>query len=173
MKHTDDIKRIIEAYYEGTTSEQEEEALKQWLASDDCPPELEKEKQLMAALEQLSPDMPPVPLDLEERIAAAIDAEAHAPATPHRRSPRLWIWAGSIAASILLLAGVARLTGFNGFSQQPQDTFSDPQEAYAMLRSTLMEMSAHLNEGLAQVNTLEQDIHQTNQEIQQLITTKN
>ena len=105
MKHTDDIQRLVDAYYEGTASEAEERALKQRLLSDDCPPEQEKEKELMAALEELAADVPPVPQGLEERIAAAIDSRAKRSALSHRRS-RLWVWAGSIAASLLLVVGL-------------------------------------------------------------------
>lgn len=173
MKHTDDIQRMVEAYYEGTASEAEEADLKQLLASDDCPPELETEKRLLAALDELSSDVPPVPSGLEKRIAAAIDARAAAPTHPRRHRPRLWLWASSIAASLLLVAGIARLADFDSFSQQPKDTFSDPQEAYLVLRSTLMEISTKLNEGMAQAASFEQDLRQTNQEIHQLITAKN
>ena len=57
--------------------------------------------------------------------------------------------------------------------RQPKDTFSDPQEAYQVLKSTLLEMSAQLNAGMAQATAFEQELHQTNQEIHQLITAKN
>ena len=169
MKHTDDIQRLVDAYYEGTASEAEERALKQRLLSDDCPPEQEREKELMAALDELVADVPPVPLGLEERIAAAIDSRAKRSTLSHRRS-RLWVWAGSIAASLLLVAGLTRLTEMH---RQPKDTFSDPQEAYQVLKSTLLEMSAQLNAGMAQATAFEQELHQTNQEIHQLITANN
>ena len=40
----------------------------------------------------------------------------------------------------------------------PQDTFSDPEEAYQVLQATLIEVSTNLNQGIAQVKETQMDM---------------
>ena len=47
----------------------------------------------------------------------------------------------------------------------PQDTFSDPEEAYRMLQATLLEISANLNYGLNEVKESQIDMRKIHQEV--------
>lgn len=47
----------------------------------------------------------------------------------------------------------------------PQDTFSDPEEAYQVLQATLIEVSTNLNQGIAQVKETQMDMKKVNQEV--------
>ena len=167
-----EIKQLLEAFYNGTATEQEEETLRQVMTSTDCPAELEQERKLFLSLSQLAATTPSIPEGLEERISTAIDQRAHS-SHPTRFRHRMWLWTSGIAASLIIGIGILRLNSSEWNAPTPQDTFSDPHEAYAVLKSTLLEVYAHLNEGMAQATAFEQELHQTNQEIHQLITANN
>ena len=96
----EEIDRLLERYYAGQTTEQEEDALLQTLRSaNDLPADLQAERDLFLSLHKNMVEDVPVPEDLETELTARIDRKASAP-----RRRRLW-W-GSMAASILLLAGL-------------------------------------------------------------------
>lgn len=83
-------------------------------------------------------------------------------------SKNSWRWIGGVAATILLLIGIGY--GIDNLSKNvcpptPQDTFSDPEEAYRMLQATLLEISANLNYGLNEVKESQIDMRKIHQEV--------
>ena len=54
-----------------------------------------------------------------------------------------------IAASLALLVGIG--LGVNGYVSRPKDTFSDPQQAYAMLEASFSLISSKMDKGVASV----------------------
>ncbi len=93
------------------------------------------------------------PAHLEDNLNLLIDemAEKEQHFFRPNNSKNSWRWIGGVAATILLLIGIGY--GIDNLSKNvcpptPQDTFSDPEEAYRMLQATLLEISANLNYGL-------------------------
>lgn len=160
----EEIDRLLERYYAGQTTEQEEDALLQTLRSaDDLPADLQAERDLFLSLHKNTVEDVPVPEDLETELTARIDRKASAP-----RRRRLW-W-GSMAASILLLAGL----GFGiaemrqeAFVPTPQDTFTNPEDAHRALQAIFTEMSRNWNEGMKQLEASQRDIIAVNREIRE------
>lgn len=160
----EEIDRLLERYYAGQTTEQEEDALLQTLRSaDDLPADLQAERDLFLSLHKNVVEDVPVPEGLETKLTARIDRKASAP-----RRRRLW-W-GSMAASILLLAGL----GFGiaemrqeAFVPTPQDTFTNPEDAHRALQAIFTEMSRNWNEGMKQLEASQRDIIAVNREIRE------
>jgi hypothetical protein len=63
--------------------------------------------------------------------------------------PRRFRYAAGIAASLALLVGIG--LGVNGYVSRPKDTFSDPQQAYAMLEASFSLISSKMDKGVASV----------------------
>lgn len=160
----EEIDRLLERYYAGQTTEQEEDALLQTLRSaNDLPADLQAERDLFLSLHKNMVEDVPVPEGLETKLTARIDRKASAP-----RRRRLW-W-GSMAASILLLAGL----GFGiaemrqeAFVPTPQDTFTNPEDAHRALQAIFTEMSRNWNEGMKQLEASQRDIIAVNREIRE------
>ena len=63
--------------------------------------------------------------------------------------PRRIRYAAGIAASLALLVGIG--LGVNGYDSRTKDTFSDPQQAYAMLEASFSLISSKMDKGVASV----------------------
>ena len=152
----EEIEKLLARYYDGTT-EQEEEKLTQALHSaKDLPEDLQAERDLFLSLHKNTVEDVPVPEDLETELTARIDRKASAP-----RRRRLW-W-GSMAASILLLAGL----GF-GIAEMRQEAFvTNPEDAHRALQAIFTEMSRNWNEGMKQLEASQRDIIAVNREIRE------
>jgi hypothetical protein len=142
------LKKLLEKYYNGDTSVEEELILKEYFSGDEIFPGYEAEKEVFRLYS--ASDEIPVPDDkLEARIKASIDRiDTHkseqAPAI--RRYPIF-----SIAAGLLILiASYFMLKQHSG----PRDTFSDPRLAYAETMKILNEVSIKLNKGTAALQPL-------------------
>lgn len=151
----EEIDRLLERYYAGQTTEEEEDGLLQALQStNDLPADLQAERDLFLCLHPGTRNEIPVPDDLEAGLAASIDRKASA--TRHCR-----LWWSSVAASLLLLVGL----GFgiaeirqDALATTPQDTFTNPEDAHRALQAIFTEMSRNWNEGMEQLEASQQDI---------------
>ncbi|HIZ32932.1 MAG TPA: hypothetical protein H9814_05200 [Candidatus Bacteroides merdigallinarum] len=158
----EEIERLLARYYDGQTTEQEEESLHQaFLSADELPGELQAERALFLSLHTKSQENVVVPDDLETELTALIDRKASA-------SRRRRLWWGSVAASLLLLIGLG--WGIVEIRQEnwmatPQDTFTDPEDAHRALQAIFAEMSRNWNAGMEQLEASQQDIVAVNQEI--------
>lgn len=94
---TDDIKALLEKYYSGETSLEEERALRSYFLDNQVPPDLENEKQLFLMYDQAGRD-----------IAPEFDypGKNQKPEAKSKSMPLPWYYA--VAASLaLLVAGMA------------------------------------------------------------------
>ena len=100
----EDIRLLLDRFYRGVTSIEEEQRLIQYLLSDNCPEELLAERHAVISLAR--PEAIRQPDRLEQRIVEAIqsDSEKH----------RWWI---GMAVGLLILIGI----GFTLLPQQQQD----------------------------------------------------
>lgn len=95
IKH---IKSLLEKYYEGMTTPEEEKTLTEYFSSaTDIPEELEADRKLFAVLGDTS-GYADVPADLDARIMAAVDNTTGAKEKPTRRRFS-WITVTGIAAA--------------------------------------------------------------------------
>ena len=167
----EEIERLLAAFYEGNTNEQEEELLKEAFRTEEVPQHLQKDRKIFLSFfcQEMVVD---VPAGLEDRLSRMIDEQAEEEQRFFHRnkSKRNWRWIGGIAATVLLLLGIGY--GVTGIGRDmcpptPQDTFSDPEAAYKVLQATLMEVSTNLNKGVEQVEETRLDLTKVNQEVKQ------
>lgn len=165
------INKLIEAYYKGETTPEEELTLFRYFAEDDVPDELQEEKILFQSLNQkvniVFPD------DLDKRINVLIDslAESEVPQKKKRSYLRLIMIGSSIAAACFVLFFYMDLPKSNGNATdiaecreevKPQDTFSKPEDAYKAAEDAIMLVSSNMNKGLSQLSVVSANLNGDN-----------
>lgn len=165
----EEIERLLAKFYEGNTSEQEEEVLKEAFRTEEVPGHLQRDKRLFLSFSCQEADMEHIPAGLADKLNRMIDEKADEEQRFFHRNKtkRNWYWVGGIAATLLLLIGIGYGTIYKKDMCQPtpQDTFSNPEDAYKALQATLIEVSTNLNKGIEQVEATRLDITKVNQEI--------
>ena len=81
---TADMKQLLNKYYEGLTTEQEEQTLKDWLLSEDVPEEFAADRELFLQLQSAATNEPELPDGFSERLETLIDSEAQREELQHR-----------------------------------------------------------------------------------------
>jgi hypothetical protein len=156
--NSEEIKRLLEKYYDGATSSEEELLLKKFFSGETVPPDLSIDREIFRYYLQMT-QIPEPSTDFEERIISVINREDDNIAGFKRR--RLFVTISGIAAALLILAGSYF---FFTNRSEPHDTYSDPEVAYAETMKILYNVSAHLNHGtqaLGQINSLQDETQKT------------
>lgn len=164
----EEIEKLLAEFYEGNTTESQEETLRHYFETYEVPEHLQREKALFLSFRQ---DIcMEVPAGLENKLTRMIDEKDEEARRFFRRNraQRNWRWIGGIAASLLLLFGVGY--GISNYQsnrlEPPRDTFNNPQDAYKVLQATLLEVSADLNSGIEQIRDSRQEIKKIHREIE-------
>ncbi len=135
------LKELLGKYYRGDTTGTEEAELRKYFSGDDILEGYEAEKEIFRHFSHS--EIIPVPLDdFEERIVKAVDNLERD--QRKRSSWKLSIRILSAAATILILIGSYFLFFHH---TETEDTFSDPQLAYAETMRILYDVSVKLNKG--------------------------
>lgn len=168
--NTDKLTRLLEAFYSGVTTIEEENELYHFFISENLPEELETEKRLFLNLYNLSlDDEIDVPSSLESKLSSLIDNLSEKE-KPKKRSIKMWKFS-AIAASLLVLVSVGL---FMLNDRQPQsmlvDTFTNPEEAYLETQRTLELFSATLNNGLDPLKKAENGVVKVNQMVNESLS---
>lgn len=154
---TDNIRQLLDRYYDGQTSECEEQVLKDYFLQDDVPPQWATDQRLFRQL--YGADMPAVD-GLEQRLSRQIDSWNRVEKTANRRTRTVGLrWIAGIAASLLLFA-IGLLVDRQQKQAQyavQQDTFDDPRDAYAETQKALRKFSESINKGLNKVENVTQE----------------
>lgn len=166
----EEIERLLAGFYEGKITESQEEALKDYFRTTEVPEHLQQDKEVFLSLYQPVDRDVEIPPGLGDRLSQLIDrkAEEEQRFFLPNKSRRNWRWVGSIAATVLLLIGIGygiESLGDDVHPPTPQDTFSDPEQAYRVLQATLMEVSTNLNKGLNEVKATQVDMRRINKEV--------
>lgn len=160
----EEIKRLLANFYEGKTNEKEEEKLKKFFERDTIPTELEIEKRLFLSLK--TPIKTIFPENLEQKLIDLIETKEQ---KDKAQTKRFTFWISSIAASLLILLSVNYLLDQVKEIHPPKDTLSNPQEVCQILRSTLIDVSTGLNDGVDEMVNNGKEIKRVNKEIKQEI----
>lgn len=135
------LKEILDKYYEGETSPDEELELRKYFSGNIVLPGYEAEKEIFrqySGMEKI-----PVPsAGFEMRILNAVDNLESTNLKKNLRKRYITIF--SAAATILIMAGAWL---FLTREREPADTFSDPKIAYAETMRILNDISVKLNSG--------------------------
>lgn len=136
-----ELKRLIERYYNGESTEDEERDLRDHFMQSDTPEGYETEKDIFGYY-TASGEIPEPSRGFEDRIIAGIDAYDSKSGTHKIRKYLLPL--SGIAAGLLIL-----ISSYFFFIQrsEPGDTFKDPRIAYAETMKVLLAVSTQLNHG--------------------------
>lgn len=158
------IKGLIDAFYEGTTSLEEEKALREYFLEERIPKELEPDRKIF--LELYSREEENTPVSLEQKLNSLIDqleAGEKKRIVSINSKPNGIKWITSIAASILIVLSIGVYYHFNKEDGQIMaDTYTNPEDAYEETEKALLFVSAKLNKGFEQVETAQKNIEKTN-----------
>jgi hypothetical protein len=156
--NSEEIKRLLEKYYEGDTTSEEELLLKKFFNMNNVPPDLRSDQDIFRFYMQMAV-IPEPSADFETNIISAIDSEDKELRGFKRR--RLFVTLSGIAAAMLIIAGSYF---FFTTRSEPRDTFSDPEVAYAETMKILFQVSARLNQGtkaLGHLSALQDETQKT------------
>ena len=138
----EELKRLIEKYYNGESTEEEESSLRNYFRKNDILPGYEAEKSIFGYFDD-SAEIPEPTIGFEARILAGIDASERKKGS--QKIKRYLLPILSAAAGFLILIGsyfvFIHKTEF-------QDTYKDPKIAYAETMKILMDVSSQLNRGV-------------------------
>jgi hypothetical protein len=137
----EELKRLIEKYYNGQSTEEEESALRNYFRKENIPEGYEAEKLIFSHYTE-SMDLPEPSLDFEARILAGIEASDKKSGS--RKMKKYLLPVLSAAAGLLIMAG-----SYFFFTHRAvqNDTFTDPELAYAETIKILRDVSSQLNHG--------------------------
>jgi hypothetical protein len=158
------IRELLDKYYEGQTSAEEEAQLKSWLADPALSSSPGTDFEYLA---DMSPKVPEPSEEFYARLEAVTlsEAEMMPGMTPLRGEPpqttmtprhnRLR-YAMSIAAAAAVVTGAYLIFDFTG-RMEMKDTYNDPEIALAEVRSILMTVSDKMTSGtepLGSINSM-------------------
>lgn len=174
----DEIERMLDRYYDGRTTESEEMELKRFFSEEEVPAHLLTEKQLFMQLS--ASEEPEVPAHLESNLNRMIDEWDHQEKQMFhlkKYKRNVWIhWVGSIAACLLIFFSVGTYIFKPYTPPTPQDTCSNPEEAYVEAQKALVMLSSTLNKGLDNIetvqNTTEKVTNSVNQQLNRINSIK-
>lgn len=172
--NTDEIKLLIEAFYNGETNAEEEQILLDYFSSGNVANELLDEKALFLQLyEQEEVD---IPSGLEFRLEKLIDEldskDKIQASKPKLKVKRLIGWAISTAACIAILVSVAfyfnqkpdtTAQSIAGTEQQTETLSTEDKEALKEAEDALILLSSKFNKGVDQLAMVSTNLDKTNE----------
>ncbi len=145
------IKELIDKFFDGTTTIEEEQELRRILCEEELPAEIEEQKPMLLAM---LPTECEIPEGLEARISALIDNLAKQESTTLRDTKEAPGDNGKIRKIPLLAryaaiaaAAIALVFLLHPQEQRPQDTFSTPEEAARHINETFAHLAMVINSG--------------------------
>ncbi|MDH6307678.1 hypothetical protein M2451_000127 [Dysgonomonas sp. PFB1-18] len=162
---TNEIKILLEAFYNGETSQAEEQKLLDYFNSDNVAEELFQEKELFLKLNE--PDTINYPQELEFKLNNLIDDLARKESVkPAQNKQKLWLWAGSAAAGVALLISAGLY--INNKTEEVTNTditAAAPEDRLKMeeAREALILLSSNFNKGVSQLEIISENIDKTHE----------
>jgi len=152
MESLEEIRKILDRFYLGETTLEEESKLHEYFSSNTVPEEFIPDKELFLAMGSGN-DSVEVPDNLNQKIIATIDKEERS--TTRTRRISVFSLSG-LAAGLLVMIAVYLFyirtdTQAGLASQEMIDTYEDPEEAYEEAKRALAYVSTKLNNGTSEL----------------------
>ena len=157
MESIAEIRKMLERFYRGETSLEEERMLQDYFTSTTVPEELIPDRDLFQSFEE-GADSVEVPSDLNQKILASIDQVER----KETRTRRISLFSLSgLAAGLLVMIAVYLFyirTDRSPYiaSNQMVDTYEDPIMAYEEAKKALAYVSNKLNTGTSELKQVKQ-----------------
>lgn len=157
MESIEKVRKMLERFYRGDSSLEEERSLQDFFSSNSVPEDLLADQELFKAFVDTGESIE-VPVDLNSKILDTIDAAEKASTRTKRIS--LYSFSG-LAAGLLALIAVYVFFLRNDepvllSAQQEVDTYADPMLAYEEAKRTLAFVSVKLNSGTKEIKHMQQ-----------------
>ena len=152
MESLEEIRKMLDRFYQGQTTLEEEKILEEYFSSTTVPEEFIPDKDLFQSFIE-GEDSVVVPADLNQKIIASID-QVERKATRTRRIS-VFSLSGLAAGLIVMIAVYLFYIRTDRpsllASNQMIDTYEDPMDAYEEAKRTLAYVSAKLNNGTSEL----------------------
>ncbi|MGM0620671.1 MAG: hypothetical protein ACQETJ_06480 [Bacteroidota bacterium] len=145
---TQEVKQLLQRYFEGESSVSDEQKLKDYFQCGEVAEELEEYAGFFGGIRELSKAADDDSIENE-----VMDYILENEAEEKSKYRTLWKTVTGIAASIIIVVG-----GLLLYQQQDktyEDTFENPEVAYAVAEDALEYMSAKYNKGLAELSNFD------------------
>ena len=155
MESIVEIRKLLDRFYTGETTLEEEQILQDYFSSTSIPEELMPDRDLFRSLG--TSDSVAVPEDLNQKILDVIDQQEKKVVRTRRISVfSLSGLAAGLLVVIALYMGYFRADRPGMLAYQMTDTYENPQDAYEEARRTLAYVSAKLNTGTSGLEHVKQ-----------------
>jgi len=140
---TKKVKHLLQRYFKGVSNDKEEKTLKAYFKSDEVAEEFKEYTGFFRGISEISKDANRS--DLEDEIMDFIIKNEQKEKNNYR-----WLYTviSGVAASLIIIIG-GMLLYYQQQKQPFEDTFENPEIAYAYAEKTLNYVSSKYNKGLA------------------------
>lgn len=165
---TNNIKQLLERFYQGETSLEEEKMLTDFFLRDDVPDEFLTDKKLFHALNDHSVE---VPRDSAQAIESLIDSfETESASDKKAKTLHIKYWAIGVAASLALIVGLSLFQKSQPTEQTLfTDTYKNSDEAYLATINALQLFSDNFSKGTESVEKANNHLEKAQEIINQSI----
>lgn len=172
---TGEIKKLIEAFYNGETTAEEEQILFDYFNSDNVADDLKDEKTIFRQMNETDNiDIPPM---LESKLNNIIDELARKDGAKKKTNKiRLWAGAGSIAAGLALLIFAGIHFSKEQYNVMPAtSTYSqaEDQKKIEEAQKALLLLSSNFNKGMDQLDVVSTNLDKANEILDKTLNRKN
>ncbi len=143
------INELLEKYFEGNTSQEEEMLLKEYFSKSDIPARYQYLKQMFQYFNEEKTKGNP-DFNINAEIKCTIENQWKNES--RNKFNRIIKWSSSVAAIFILAIGIYNY--FNKPSVSVKDTFSDPDQAYIETKRALMYVSNCMNKNTSKLKYL-------------------
>jgi hypothetical protein len=169
MESLEEIRKMLERFYQGETTLEEEKMLQDYFSSTSVPEELIPDKELFRNLGADAEEIQ-VPLDLNQKIITSLDKVEKKAVRTRRIS--LFSLSGLAAGLLALVAVYLFILRDDTISRYAAvewaDTYEDPMDAYEEAKRTLAFVSAKLNNGTSELKQVQKQVGKTAEPIRSL-----
>lgn len=146
--NTEKVKQLLEKYYDGQTTADEESLLKEFFGSRTVPDELKSDREIFKYF-IMSSGIPEPGTGFEKRIIDNVGkAERRSSGS---RISNVYRFVSGIAAGVIIVAGLYFLFTER---QEPSDTYSDPETAYNEAMKILCNVSGRMRHGTRELEKI-------------------
>lgn len=160
------IKDLLDAFYDGTTSLEEEKKLTEYFLGQEVAEELKLDQKIFCELSSVQKEYDFSSLESKiDSLIDKLDVEEKNENKILYTQPKLiinWRWITSVAASVLIILCAGIYFHNSNRGKIIADTYSNPEEAYIETQRALMFVSSKLNKGFDQMESAQKNLEKTN-----------
>jgi hypothetical protein len=139
-----EIKKLLEKYYDGDSSTEEDNLLMQFFRNNTVPDDLKTDQELFLHAYNQKITVP-TSMGLEDKLIGIIDREAK---KENKRAKTFFLYKiSSIAAGIAIVVIIYLAIQTKSSNNALADSYNDPKLAYEQMKRTLLYISQNLNHG--------------------------